>query len=141
MLGHFLFVQTYLLIGLPWVSTETVGTFINVSMPQYGQRKKCGLSISTSCLPKIASILLNAFVIQLRGIFSMLGLLSFSHFYSGVLTPFLRRVNLSKLLIPLKLPFLAIRELLILILKYCYGCRIDVPDGLNRVGNELFRRR
>lgn len=75
MLGHFLFVQTYLLIGLPWVSTETVGTFINVSMPQYGQRKKCGLSISTSCLPKIASILLNAFVIQLRGIFSMLGLL------------------------------------------------------------------
>lgn len=48
---------------------------------------------------------------------------------------------MSKLLIPLKLPFLAFRELLILVLKYCYGYRIDVPDGLNKVGNELFRRR
>lgn len=48
---------------------------------------------------------------------------------------------MSKLLIPLKLPFLAVRELLILVLKYCYGCRIDVPDGLNRVGNEVYRRR
>ena len=48
---------------------------------------------------------------------------------------------MPKLLIPLKLPFLVVRELLILILKYCYGCRIDVPDGLNKVGNELFRRR
>ena len=65
----------------------------------------------------------------------------FFYFTRGVLTPLLRRVNLSKLLIPLKLPFLAIRELLILILKYCYGCRIDVPDGLNKVGNELYRRR
>ncbi len=44
---------------------------------------------------------------------------------------------MHKLLIPLKLPFLVVRELLILILKYCYGCRIDVPDGLNKVGNEL----
>lgn len=48
---------------------------------------------------------------------------------------------MKKLLIPLKLPFLAVRELLILVLKYCYGCRIDVPEGLNRVGNEVYRRR
>lgn len=31
---------------------------------------------------------------------------------------------MSKLLIPLKLPFLVIRELLILVLKYCYGCTV-----------------
>lgn len=73
---------------------------------------------------------------------SMLEFLYFCLFWiRGDSNAFLRRVKLHKLLIPLKLPFLAVRELLILVLKYCYGCRIDVPDGLNRVGNELYRRR
>lgn len=35
---------------------------------------------------------------------------------------------MKKLLIPLKLPFLVVRELLILVLKYCYGC----PDRRSR---------
>lgn len=48
---------------------------------------------------------------------------------------------MKKLLIPFKLPFLAIRELLILVLKYGYGCRIDVPHGKTKMSNELWRRK
>lgn len=48
---------------------------------------------------------------------------------------------MQKILIPIKIPLWLLRELLILILKYGYNCRVDVPDGKNKMGNELYRRR
>lgn len=66
---------------------------------------------------------------------------SFFYFTRGVLTPLLRRVNLSKLLIPLKLPFLAVRELLILVLKYRYGCTVIIPKDKDKMGYERYWQR
>lgn len=45
---------------------------------------------------------------------------------------------MSKLLIPLKLPFLAICELLILVLKYCYGCAVIIPKDKDKMGYERY---
>ena len=39
---------------------------------------------------------------------------------------------MSKILFALKLPFLAVREVLILVLKYGYGCRVEVPYKKNK---------
>lgn len=73
---------------------------------------------------------------------SMLEFLSFCLFgFVGTLTPFLRRVKLHKLLIPLKLPFLAVRELLILVLKYCYGCTVIIPKDKDKMGYERYWQR
>lgn len=65
----------------------------------------------------------------------------FFYFTRGVLTPFLRRVNLSKFIITLKLPFWAIRELLILVLKYCYGCTVIIPKDKDKMGYERYWQR
>lgn len=48
---------------------------------------------------------------------------------------------MSKLLIPLKLPFLVIRELLILVLKYCYGCTVIIPKDKDKMGYERYWQR
>lgn len=48
---------------------------------------------------------------------------------------------MKKLIFALKLPFLAVREVLILVLKYCYGCRVEVPYKKNKMGNEVWRRK
>ena len=48
---------------------------------------------------------------------------------------------MSKLLIPLKLPFMAFRELLILILKYCYGCTVIIPKDKDKVEYERYWQR
>ena len=48
---------------------------------------------------------------------------------------------MKKLIFALKLPFLAVREVLILVLKYGYGCRVEVPHGKNKMGNEVWRRK
>lgn len=42
------------------------------------------------------------------------------------------KVKMNKILIPIKIPLWLFRELLILILKYGYNCRVDVPDGKNK---------
>lgn len=41
---------------------------------------------------------------------------------------------MKKLLIPLKLPFLVVRELLILVLKYCYGCTVIILKDKDKMG-------
>lgn len=48
---------------------------------------------------------------------------------------------MSKLLIPLKLPFLAVRELLILVLKYCYGCTVIISKDKDKMGYERYWQR
>lgn len=70
---------------------------------------------------------------------SMLEFLSFYLFgFVETLTPFLRRVKLHKPLIPLKLPFLVVRELLILVLKYYYGCTVIIPKDKDKMGYERY---
>lgn len=49
--------------------------------------------------------------------------------------------SMRKLLIPLKLPFLAVRELLILVLKYCYGCTVIIPKDKDKMGYERYWQR
>ena len=48
---------------------------------------------------------------------------------------------MHKLLIPLKLPFLAVQELLILVLKYCYGCTVIIPKDKDKMGYERYWQR
>lgn len=48
---------------------------------------------------------------------------------------------MKKLIFAIKLPFMAVREVLILVLKYCYGCRVEVPYKKNKMGNEVWRRK
>lgn len=48
---------------------------------------------------------------------------------------------MSKLLITLKLPFLVIRELLILVLKYCYGCTVIIPKDKDKMEYERYWQR
>lgn len=48
---------------------------------------------------------------------------------------------MKKLLIPLKLPFLVVRELLILVLKYCYGCTVIIPKDKDKMGYKRYWQR
>lgn len=48
---------------------------------------------------------------------------------------------MKKLIFAFKLPFLAVREVLILVLKYCYGCTVIIPKDKDKMGYERYWQR
>lgn len=47
----------------------------------------------------------------------------------------------NKIKFILKLPFILPREVMALVLKKVYGCKVYVPVGKNRMGNKQYKLR